>query len=89
LQQQGDGSRKSGRFSLYRREKEKEREREREREQQQRDSQVGRGSISVSVAAGQDSGDSRLVNQKPVVHRAEALFACEYSFVSGAISLRF
>ena len=78
LQQQGDGSRKSGRFSLYRREKEKEREREREKErEQQADSQVGGGSMSVSAAAGQDSGDSRLVNQKHVVCRVEVLFACK------------
>ena len=75
------GERKSGRFSLYRREKEKEkereREREREREQQQADSHSQAGGGSVSAAPGHDSAESR--PGKPVVCTAEALFACECS----------
>ena len=56
LEQQGDGSRESGGFSLYRREKvkesEREREREREKDQHQADSLVGGGSIYKHVGSG-------------------------------------
>lgn len=86
--QQGESARKSGRFSLYRKEREKEKEREREREkererdreaQQQGQIQEGRqlqGGAGLA-APGQESVESRPPG-KPVLCRAEAMFACEF-----------
>lgn len=84
--QQADSARKSGRFSLYRKEREEKKELEREEKREREAQQQGQAQEGPHLQGGAGSavaGQAPVLARpapKPVLCRAEAMFACEPLF---------